>query len=238
MAFGKTLKLLSITAFGATSIACGDIQLPQTLALVGEDNVITMTLSPDTPAAQSFDLGLEGGVDTTITLSLSLLDLLVNGGLNGLITVDELLFAGTPFEILGIPTGEVCIVPDQDNPGGGSVLIDILAGLMSLDAAFNTRVLLGNELFASAIPDGFPFPLNVQDTSELSIADLIGLIFGNADGGGMLISQELSDQFEAEILPGFPPIIIGVEGNISLGTVNEFPTGDLIDACDAFLSTP
>lgn len=230
----RTFKLFVLTAFAASSIACGDIQMPQTLALVGESNSIEMTLLPGTASATSFTLDLEGGVDTTITISLSLADLIFQHGLNGVITVDDLLFAGTPFVLLGIPTGDVCIVQDDANPGGGTVFIDIFQGLMSFNADFNTRVMLGNPILAANIPDGFPFPMSISDVSELSIADMLGMLFGNADGG-LEISQTISDEFEAEILPGVI-IPIGVEASLTLATVNEFPTGALIDGCNAILA--
>jgi hypothetical protein len=229
----KSLKVFVVVAFAASSIACGDIQMPQTLALVGDENVINMAINPDSPDPIAFAMGLEGGVDTTITISLSLADLIFQHGLNGVITVDYLLFGATPFAIFGIPTDEVCIVRDDMDPGGGSVFINIFQGLMSFDALFNTRVKLGNPTLANAIPDGFPFPMAVSDVSELSIADMLGMIFGNADGG-MAISQTISDQFEAEILPGVV-VPIGVEASLTLGTVNEFPSGQLIDDCLAIL---
>ncbi len=231
----KTLKLTLIAMFAMGSIACGEIEMPMILALQGEDNSINMTMFPDTPTAQSFTIDLEGGVETRMVISLSLLDLIFQHGVFAQIVIDDLLFGGTPFAILGQSTDEVCVVVDEAAGGGGGMaFVDIFQGLISFDMSLATAVLIGSPLLGGAIPDGFPFAMDIQETAEMSLIDMLGLAFGSADGG-FAISQTISDSMIVDVLGLQIPI--DIESSMTLGTANEFPTGDLLDDCYAFLAT-
>jgi hypothetical protein len=235
----KALQLFVVAMFAATSMACGQIEIPMTLALLGEDNSIEMTLLPDTPQATTFDIDLEGGVETRMVVELSLTDLIFKHGIFSQIVIDDLLFAGTPFTILGIPTEEVCVVVDENAAGGGGVaFIDIFNSLVSFDMQLATAVLIGNDFLGGAIPDGFPFAIDVQSTAELTILDMLGLIFGSADGG-LQITQTIEDTIIADIDLGGPAPLqlpIQINASLTLGTANEFPTGTLLNDCYAFLA--
>ncbi len=237
----RSLALLASDGLAASSIACGEIQIPDDArALQGDDNTIEMTILPDSPSPQAFLLTLEGGVETTMVVTLDLFDLLFQHGVFTQIVIDNLLFAGTPFTLLGIPTDEVCVVVDDSAPGGGMAFIDIFNGLISFDMSLGTSVLIGSPILAGAIPDGFPFAIDVASTAELSLLDMLGLIFGNTEGG-LSLNQQIEDEIIAEIDLGGPAplmIPIGISANLTLGTANEFPTGTLLDDCYAFLGIP
>ena len=180
---------------------------------------------------------LEGGVETLMTAEIGLFDLLFKRPVLGTLEVTNLLFAGTPFSLLGIPTQEVCTIQDPNTASGGSVLIDIFDHKINnaslqfvMDMA--TAIKIGNPVLSGAIPDGFPLVLSVDSEADLSLAEMISLISGDAEGG-LTITQELDEQFVVNVL-GLD-LSMGVTGELTLTTVNEFPTGLLLDDCIALL---
>ena len=234
----KDLLLLAVlTAFAAGQVACGVIEVPITLGLE-EGSAIDLSLNPNSP--NPIPLGtveLEGGVDTLMTAEFSLLAILFKQPVFGVIEVTDLLFAGTPFALLGIPTGEVCTTQDPNVSSGGTVLIDIfdrqinnasLQFVLDLAAAIQ----LGNPVLANLIPDGFPLVLSVDSEADLTLAEMLTLLSGDAEGG-LAISQTLDEVLDVD-LAGIP-LQVGVAGELTLATVNEFPMGPLVDDCIAFL---
>ncbi len=229
----KGLFLGMLAAFAMASVGCGKIEVPMTLALDSSASSISLTLEP-----AGLPLGtteMEGGVETLMTMDIGLIELLFHLPFSGIIEVTDLLFGGTSINILGTPTGTLCTVVDESAPGGGTVLVDIWDGLISFDMQLGTNILPTNPAILALIPDGFSFALDFADTAELSLADLLGLAFGNADGG-LSVEQQFSDVIEVEILGS--PLMIGIDGNITMNTANEFPGGVLLDECDAFLAGP
>ena len=233
----KALRLAVLVAFAASGIACGVIEAPMTLALE-EGSSMTISLNPETP--NPIVLGtveLEGGVETLMTAEIGLFDLLLKRPVLGTLEVTNLLFAGTPFSLLGIPTNEVCTIQDPNTASGGSVLIDIFDHQINnaslqfvMDMA--TAIKVGNPFLSGAIPDGFPLVLSVDSEADLSLAEMISLISGDAEGG-LSITQVLDEQFVVDVL-GLS-LSMGVTGELTLTTVNEFPTGLLLDDCIALL---
>lgn len=230
----EKLALLGLlVAFAGNSIACGQISVPMTLALDSEASSISLELLPaGTPLGTTV---LEGGVDTNMEIDINLFDILFFQPLSGGIEIVDLLFAGTELSILGIPTGTLCTIVDESAPGGGTAIIDIFAGEISFNMDLATVILPTDPGLLSLIPDGFAFPTSFSDTAELSLIDLLGLAFGNADGG-LTITQPLDTVISVEVL-GLP-LDLGISGEITLATANEFPTGPLLDQCDDFLDPP
>jgi hypothetical protein len=152
------------------------------------------------------------------------------------IEVTDLLFGGSSIDILGTPTGTLCTIVDEASPGGGTALVDIFDGEIAFDMALGTKILPTNPDITALLPDGFAFSFFFSDTSDLSLAELLALAFGNADGG-MTVQQELNDVIDVEILGN--PLQIGISGEITMVTVNELPTGLLlVDRCIDFLAGP
>jgi hypothetical protein len=207
-----------------------------TLALE-EGSSMDIWLNPDTTPFLLGTVDLEGGVETLMTAEIGLFDLMFKRPILGTIEVVDLLFAGTPFSLLGIPTGEVCTIPDPNTPSGGSVLIDIFdhepnnASLQfTMDMA--TAIIVGNPVLSGAIPGGFPLVLSVDSEADLTLEEMLTLLTGDAEGG-LTITQELDEQFVVDVLGS--QLSMGVTGQLTLTTVNEFPTGLLLDDCIALL---
>jgi hypothetical protein len=95
-----------------------------------------------------------------------------------------------------------------------------------------TAIKVGNPILAGAIPDGFPLVLSVDSEADLSLMEMLSLMTGDAEGG-LSITQTLDEQFEVTVLGAV--LSMGVEGELTLTTVNEFPTGPLLDDCIALL---
>lgn len=233
----NALLLTALIAFAAGQVACGVIEAPITLALE-EGSSIDIFLnpaSPNPPLLGSIDL--EGGVDTLMTAEFDLIAILFQQPVFGVIEVNDLLFAGTPFSLLGIPSGEVCTIPDPNVASGGTVLIDIFdrqinnaSVQFAMDMA--TVILVGNPTLGSLIPDGFPLVLSVDAEADLTLTEMLTLLSGDAEGG-LSITQVLDEEIVVDLLG--TPLPIGIQGELTLSTVNEFPTGPLLDDCIAFL---
>ena len=233
----NALLLAMLIACAAGQVACGVIEVPMTLAL-DEGSSMEITLGPNSPNPIVLGtIDLEGGVETRMSAEISLSAILFKKPLLGLIAVDDLLFAGTPFALLGIPTGEVCTVVDPEGPSGGSVMIQILdhklnnaslAFVMDLAALIK----LGNPTLAALIPDGFPLLLSIDSEADLTLTQMLALISGDAEGG-LSITQDLDEVLSVELFGN--PVEVGVVGSLTLSTVNEFPVGPLLDDCIALL---
>jgi len=228
----KALKTAILAACVATSVACGQIEVPMTLALDSENSAIDLTIPSSAPAPTA-SIGLEGGVETNMVAEISLLSILFAQPVMGTIEIVDLLFGGTPFSILGVSTEEVCVVVDENAAAGGTVLIDIFQGHIDFNMSLATAILIGNPVLGGVIPDGFPFAIDVMSGADLSLIEMLALLGGNADGG-LAIEQNFSEEIVVDI--GGLMIPIGIDAAISLATANEFPTGMLIDDCIAFLA--
>lgn len=225
----RRLRLLLtalVVAVATGSFGC-NLSIDQTLALEeGSALEIEVPAGSGTVAVAS----LEGGTVFNIDIAIGFFDILF-GNIDGDVSVGEILFASNGFNLLGIDTQELCVVPDPADPGGGSFAADIFGGSATFDVSINTRGLVGNPALAAAIPDGFAFPFNLQSTVPLTLADMIGLLTG---GGGLSVSQELDETFDAQVGPITVPLHIG--GELALGSADAFPTSPLLDACLAIIA--
>jgi len=210
-----------VTALSMGSVAC-NLSIEQTLAL---EEGSAMEIEVPAGSGAVGVAALEGATVMVIDIGIGLLDILF-GSIEGDVTVAEMLFASNGFVLLGIPTEELCVVPDPVDPGGGSFAADIFGGSATFDVSMNTRALIGNPVLAGAIPDGFAFPFNLQSTLPLSLADMIGMLTG---AGGLSVSQELDETFDVTALGITLPIHIG--GQLSLASTDVFPTSPLLDRC-------
>jgi hypothetical protein len=223
----KALKLLVLLGFTVGAIGCGEIQMPMTLALEEGSNIeIEMVAPLALPLGTTY---LEGGVMTVMTANIDLIGLLLHIPMFGIIEIDDLLFGGTGFAILGTPTGTLCTVPDPNGSSGGSVLIDIFGGHIDFYMNLDTAIMVTNPDLAASLPDGFQFTMSVEEGADIALPELLAMAFGNADGV-LAITQVLDEEFETEILPGFLATL-HITGELTLATANDFPTGLLMDEC-------
>ena len=230
----KFVLLGALIAFALNGIACGKIQVPMNLGVQNPGSEISLTLV-NPPLGPLGTSEFQGGVSTVMTMDIGLFDVLFHLPFSGVIEITDLLFGGSSINILGTDTGTLCTVLDPDNPGGGTALVDIYHEQVTFNMDAGTLILPTNPSVAALLPNGFPFAFSFSDTMDLSLADLLGLAFGSADGA-LTITQPLDDTINVTLL-GIP-LEIGVTGQLVLSTVNELPGGDLIDICNAFLAGP
>lgn len=232
MTFGnRTLRLLAVALFGAQTVACGEITLPLTLATEG-DNFIEIYLPDTAPIPQT--TVIEGGVDATVFAEFNFFDLLFKNPILGVLQIDSLLLAGTPFALVGVPTGAVCIAPDPLlGPGGGMVTIDLFGKEIVFDSQLTTVIEVEEPFIANQFPGGLPFAIDVSSTQDFTLLDLIGLLVGT--GSGISVSQEINQTIEVPVF-GFP-IPTRLEGVFTLGTANSLPSSELLDACEVLVGS-
>ena len=229
--------LVALALVTGGSVGCGVIEAPMTLALE-EGSAMDVILNPDSPNPLNWGtVELEGGVETLMTAEFSLWDILFKRPVLGTLEVTDLLFAGTPFAIFGLSTEEVCTFQDPANPGGGTVLIDIFDHQINnaslqfvMDLA--SRIKIGNPQLSGAVPEGLPLVLSVDSEADLSLTEMLSLLSGNAEGG-LTVTQPLDERITVNVLG--VNLNLGVVGALTLSTVNEFPTGPLLDDCIALL---
>lgn len=190
--------------------------------------IVAFSLPPE-------NLDLEGGTVMNIDVSISLLELLFLGTIDGDVAVGDLLFAAPPFNFLGIPalnTGEICIVIDETAaPSEGTFEADLVDETATFDVAINTIALLGNPVLAANLPGGgFQFPFDLQSTQPLSFADMLALLGGSSS---IEISQQVDEEFVVDF--GGQMVPISVTGQIHIASTDAFPSTPLVQDCIAFL---
>jgi hypothetical protein len=112
------------------------------------------------------------------------------------------------------------------------VLIDLANSRIDFVMDLDTAIMITNPVLGNLIPDGFLFTMSVEEGADLTLEEMIQMVFGNADGA-LSMTQELDVYMEAEVLGSTLPL--HVTGQLTLSTANEFPTGALLDECIAFL---
>lgn len=225
--------LLLASALFTLNAGCGQIQLPVSFALEGE-NTISLEVPFFPPGQNVFDSSLVGGADATITIDLDPFKLLTRDGLAALISLDLVRIAGTDINLFGLHTGTVCIYDDPDNPGGGIAHLRPLRSEADFDLAFNTLISPTNPQILALFADPLPFQAEISTTTTVTLADLMGLLLGSS-GSGIELSQEIQATLPEDI-PFFANSI--VTANLTLATAEGIPTDPLLDECEAFLAGP
>ncbi len=228
----KFLLLGTLVAFALNGVACGKIEVPMTLAVQNPGSSIDLTLEPaGLPLGTSY---FQGGLTTLMTMDIGLIELLFHLPFSGVIEITDLLFGSSSINILGTPTGTLCTIVDESNPGGGTALVDIFHEQIDFNMDVGTVILPTNPDLLALLPDGFQFAFTFANSADLSLADLLGLAFGNAEGG-LTVEQDFSDVIDVVVLG--QPLQIGVTGQLLLATANEIPSGLLlVDRCVDFLA--
>lgn len=227
-------SLLLLAALLTLNTACGQIDLPLTLALQGE-NSISIQIPAFPPGRDTFSSALLGGADATVTLDLNPFHLFSPNGLVALLAIDQVRIAGTEINIAGLRTGTLCIYDDLANPGGGIAFLRPLRQEADFQLSFNTLISVTDPFIMSLFPDPLPFEAELDTTVPVTLADLVGLLLGGGagGGGGLELSQEITTT-----LPDDLPILGGgnVTANLTLATVEEFPIDPMLDECEDFLA--
>jgi hypothetical protein len=232
----KRFMVLALAAVAFHSTACS-LTIEQILAMQ-EGSTFELSVL-DLPATV---LPVEGGTVMNIDIFISIFDLIL-GDFEGDITTGDLLFTAPPFNFLGIPafnTGEICVVLDEVDPGGGTFEANLYSGSATFDVQLNTVILIGNPVLAALLPGGgFAFPFDLQSTVPLSLGDMLGLLTGSGD---LQISQTLDQSTDFELDPdgpgGNPPTVLPahIGGTLTLASADAFPTSPLLEDCIEFLA--
>lgn len=228
----RGLAILTVALFGASSVACSIQQ--ETVLEMQPGSGLVLAVGAFPPQ----DMPLEGGVVMNIDISIGLLDLLF-GQIGGDVSIGDLLFATPPFAFLGIPTlftEEVCVVTQDGNPGGGTFDANLYGKTATFDVDINTIALLGNEALAAALPGGgLAFPFGMQATIPMTLGDMLGMLTGSSD---LEVTQDIDLDLVLDVSLGGPPVSLPahVGGQVTLASVDAFPTGPLLDDCIAFLN--
>lgn len=225
-------SLLLVAALFTLNTACGQIDLPLTLALQGE-NTIRIQIPAFPPGRDTFSSTLLGGADATVTLDLNPFHLFSPNGLVALLSIDQVRIAGTDINIAGLHTGTLCIYDDVANPGGGIAYLRPLRQEADFQLSFNTLISVTDPFILSLFPDPLPFEAELDTTVPVTLSDLVGLLLGNGTGGGLELSQEITTT-----LPDDLPILGGgnVTADLTLATVDAIPADPMLDECEAFLA--
>jgi hypothetical protein len=217
----KVVLTMLAACLSMGSVACS-LDIEQTLAI---DEGSAFEIEVPAGSGNVSTAALEGAAVMNIDIFISYFDFLF-GDYEGDVTVGEILFASDGFTLLGIPTEELCVIPDPVDPGGGTFEANLYKGEATFDVQINTRALVGNPILSGAIPDGFAFPFNLQSTLPLSLTDMLGLLTG---AGGLTVSQDIDETLDVTVGLATVPIHLG--GTIALASTDAFPTSPLIDTC-------
>jgi hypothetical protein len=221
-----------VTALAAFAVGTAGCSIStETIMGMEEGSAMVLTIATADPV----ELPLEGGVIMNIDVYIGILDLIF-GKIDGDITVNDLLMATPPFDVLGLPslnTEEVCVVLVEGGAAGGDFTANIYAQTASFDVQMDTIALIGNDGLAALLPDGgFVFPFDLQADMNLTLLQMLGMLTGTGD---LTIEQDLDIPFLVEI-PPFPAVDGHVGGQAILSSVEAFPTSQLLDDCIAFLN--
>lgn len=223
--------LMLASALFTVNAGCGQIDLPISFALQGE-NTISLEVPFFPPGQNVFSSSLVGGADATISLDLNPFVLLTRDGLAALISLDLVRIAGTDINLFGLHTGTVCIYDDPDNPGGGIAHLRPIHQEADFDISFNTLISVTNPQLLAFLPEPLPFQAAISTTTTVTLTDLFGLLIGSS-GSGIELSQEI-----VSVLPDDIPFLGGalVTANLTLGTAEGIPSDPLLDECEDFIA--
>jgi hypothetical protein len=214
-----------------TSVGCGHIEFPATLALVG-DNTISMEIPFFPPGQNVFSTAVVGGAESTISVDLlDPLQLLQPQGLMASIAVNRVLIAGGDIDIFGLHTGTICTYDDPDNPGTGTAFLRPIQQQGEFHITLNTLIAVTDPQLAGFVPGPLPFIAQVDDTTRVTLVDMLDLATGKA--ADIEIHQVIQS-----VLPDDIPLLAGsiITADVTLKTVDQFPSDPLLDDCEAFLA--
>jgi hypothetical protein len=132
MRLKKAVLGLLVTAFAASSWGCGVIEMETTMGLVTDG---------ETPSEISVNVvgfggttSLEGYLVMGMAIDLDVIALIFGDDILALLTVDDLLFAGTSMIFAGMDTGAICTIVNDELPGGGDIVMldGVATGVLTL----------------------------------------------------------------------------------------------------------
>ena len=226
---GLKRALMLAGLVGTVVVGTGCSQVLDTILEAQEGSGVTILLG-----ALELETTFVGGIDSTVEIEISLFDLLFGRPLDGTVTINDLLLAGTPIIIPigpGLSTGAICVSPlDPENPGGGTIEIDLKHRKLTMQVSSTAGIRLADPLLGPAV-GVLEFPVEVDTVAPVSLIDLLGAL-----GGGSLpldFVQEVSLVIDD---PGSPFNGAVVTGQFVLAQADSFPTDPLITECRDLLA--
>jgi hypothetical protein len=231
----RNVRALFLTLAILPAFACGTVVMPVDLALEDPSAIhITIPLLP--PPNNVKTTFLVGGVETTITTELGLIELLaisLGHALPADISIDDIRIAGTEFDILGLLfTGTLCVEPDDSLPNDGTALINVLLGMAEFHIPLNTLIWVTDPGLLGVVGGPLAFGAQIDEIVPLSIGDMLALLGGGS--AGLSLTQEIDTT-----LPPDTPVIgpAEVSATLTLTSTDTFPTDPLLDECEAFFAS-
>jgi hypothetical protein len=223
----RTLMLAGL--MGTMVVGTGCTQVLDTVLEAQEGSGVTITLG-----VLNLETTFTGGIDSTVEITISLFDILFGRPLDGTVELNDLLLAGTPIIIApGLTTGAICVSPlDPENPGGGTIEIDLKRRKLTMQVSAAAGIRLADPFLGPAV-GVLEFPVEVDATAPVSLADLLGAL-----GGGSLpldITQPVSMTINDPTSPFNGAVI---EGQFVFAQADAFPTNPLIEECRALVAGP
>ncbi|MFW6067384.1 MAG: hypothetical protein ACOC97_03535 [Myxococcota bacterium] len=210
--------------------ACGEVDVPATLTMdPAEDNRLEIEL-PEEAGGGVAVVEIVGNIESTVTVDTD--KLITPQGVYATVSVDDLLIAGTPVEVIGVSTGTLCTSDVPDDPGGG---VAFLRPVFHKEADFEliipTETSATNPELEALLPP-LPLELELSTTTRLGLQDLADLVL---EGEGLRIHEVVTTT-----IPEDYPILGGSDVTLDATLIStQEPTEDpLLDECEEFLAEP
>jgi hypothetical protein len=215
-------------------LGCGKVIIPVTFGLVGE-NTITMEVPFFPPGQNIFGTTLVGGAEATVEVDLTLanlFNLLSPDGLVAAVTIDLINIAGGNIDIFGLQTGTICTYADPDNPSGGFAFMRPIENEADFHLTMNTLISVTDPFLLDLFPEPLPFPAQIdQENVPVTLVDMLNLMAG----------READIEVHQVIVAELPEdlAILGssiITADVTLKTVEDFPTDPALDFCAEFVA--
>ena len=160
-------------------------------------------------------------------------------GLAAAIRVDDILIAGEEILIGGaLPTGTICVVPDEMAASGGLALIQPLRRQLALQLTLATEILLMDPMLEDLVGTSvdLPFAAEVDVEIPITLSEVFTLLAGLLKTG-KLLGLEVTQQLVSTLPPDTP--FLGpaqVTTALTLAAVEQIPADPLLADCVDFLA--
>lgn len=220
----RTVLLLALA--GSIGVTTGCTQVVDQILEVGPGSSVTLTIADTDLTSDQV-----GGIESTVELQISFFDVLFNLPLDGTVTINDILIAGTPLTIGPNSTGTLCTSPlDPNDAGGGTIEINLKRRKLTLETASLTGVEATDPVIGPVL-GVLELPVEISAMQPVNLLDLLGAL------GGKGLPLDITQEFEFTIEEG-PLTGAVVSGVLNLTSTDTFPTDPLITECENFLAGP
>jgi hypothetical protein len=172
-----------------------------------------------------------------MAIDLDVISVIFGNDILAILSIDDLLFAGTSMIFAGTDTEAICTIVNDARPGGGDALINLKAGTIDFNMVLATKMLVENPELQPLLPNGFPVSIDMAASTEMTLIDMIGMMLGT--GSGFEITQEVNLPITVPIRTpggGFAFLNGVATGNLTLTSVPEPPVTVGLTHCAAVVA--